>query len=206
MKSSDMKNAICFDEETLGRYAYRLTDEPVASQVREHLGECPRCREVVDRQKQLDAVLDEWRSVDPTPGFDARVRQAVEAEQSRRRRWGLWGLGWVHGLAAASTAILIIAASVWLVQRHRHNVHPGLAARQPVVGAGHQASAPSLKAQNSNGSAHVELRRAAAAPEAAGAGDISNDDPDSLAMEDYDVAANFELLSEMPKADSHGGN
>jgi hypothetical protein len=197
----------CFDDEILGRYAYRLTDEPVTSQVRAHLGECARCLGIVEQHEGLDAVLDEWKSADPTPGFDARVRQAVEAEQGRRERWGLWGLGWVRGLATASVAILIVTASVWLAHRHQHSANPSeVATRQPQAAASHQASSPSMKAQAASESVHVDPRRAGAAPGVAAADDISNDDQDGLAMEDYDVAANFELLSEMPKADSHGGN
>ncbi len=207
MKSSDIRNANCFDDETLGRYAYRLTDEPATSQVRAHLGECARCRVIVEQRQRLGAALDGWLPVDPSVGFDARVRQAVEAEQARREGWGLWGLGWARGLAAISAAVLIVAGTVWFTHRHHRDAHPAeLARRQSGMATGLQASAPSVKVKNPNVVAHADAQRAKVTPEAAAAGEIANDDQDGLAMEDYDVAANFDLLSDMPKSDSHGGD
>ena len=87
-------------------------------EVRAHLGECPRCREIVEQHGRLDAVLDEWKAAEPTPGFDARVRQAVEARQARRAAWGFWGGDWARGLALAALGVLIIAGVVWFTQSH----------------------------------------------------------------------------------------
>ena len=87
---SDMK---CLETEKLISYAYRLMDEPAASEVRAHLGECSRCREIVEQYGRLDAVLDEWKAAEPTPEFDARVRQAVEAQQAGARGVGVLELG-----------------------------------------------------------------------------------------------------------------
>ncbi len=197
----------CLDAETLGRYAYSLTDESETSQVRAHLADCPRCRGLVEQHERLDAVLDEWKSADPTPGFDARVRQAVEAAQARRERWGLWGLGWARGLAVASAVLLIAAGTLWLAQRHSRNAHSAeVAARQPQHAPAQRVSAQAAKVQNSNLTAHVSTRRVEIAPPVATASDNSNEDQDSLAMEDYDVAANFDLLSEIPRMEPRSGN
>ena len=92
----------CLETERLISYAYRLTDEPAASKVRAHLEECARCREIVEQHGRLDAVLNEWKIAEPTPEFDARVRQAVEARQAGRAAWGFWGWSWARGLALAS--------------------------------------------------------------------------------------------------------
>ena len=86
--------------------------------MRAHLGECPRCREIVEQHGRLDALLDEWKAAEPTPGFDARVRQAVEAQQARREAWGFWGREWARGLALASLGVLIIAGVVWFTRSH----------------------------------------------------------------------------------------
>ena len=82
----------CLETEKLIGYAYRLMDESAASEVRAHLGECPRCREIVEQHGRLDAVLNEWKAAEPTPGFDARVRQAVEAAAGKARGQGFLGL------------------------------------------------------------------------------------------------------------------
>ena len=57
----------CLETETLISYAYRLIDEPAAAEVRAHVKECSRCREVVEQHGRLDAVLNEWQSAEPTP-------------------------------------------------------------------------------------------------------------------------------------------
>ncbi len=197
----------CLDAETLSRYAYRLTDESEDSQVRAHLGECPRCRGLVEQHERLDAVLDEWKSADPTPGFDARMRQAVEAAQARRERWGLWGLGWARVLAAASVMVLVAAGTVWLTQRHYRNAHPmEVAARQPQQAPAQRISAPSAKVQKPDLTAHADRRPAEIAHLGAAASDLSSDEQDGLGIEDYEVAANFDLLSEMPKTEPRSGN
>ncbi len=197
----------CLDDETLSHYAYDLTDETEASQVRAHLGECPRCRVFVEQHERLDAVLDEWKFADPTPGFDARVRQAVEAAQARRERWGLWGLGWARALAAASVVVLVAAGSIWFAQRHHRSAHPPeVAARQPQQAPEQRVPGPSAKVQKPSLTAHAGRRPAEIAHQGAVASDISSDDQDDLGIEDYDVAANFDLLSEMPKTEPRSGN
>ena len=127
----------CLETEKLISYAYRLMDEPAASEVRAHLGECPRCREIVEQHGRLDALLDEWKTAEPTPGFDARVRQAVEAQQARREAWGFWGWDWARGLALASLGVLIIAGVVWFTQSHRWVSNSSrVATRQPQQASG----------------------------------------------------------------------
>ena len=106
----------CLETEKLIGYAYRLIDESAAFEVRAHLGECARCREIVEQHGRLDAVLNGWKRAEPTPGFDARVRQAVEAEQARRAGRGFWGWQWARGLALASLGLLIIAGVVWFTR------------------------------------------------------------------------------------------
>jgi anti-sigma factor RsiW len=188
----------CLETEKLIRYAYRLTDEPAASQVRAHLGECPRCREIVEQHRRLDVLLDEWKAAEPTPGFDARVRLAVEAQQAGRERG--WGWEWARGLALASLGILLIAGVVWFTRSHPGVSNPSSAAtRQPHQASGPQTPAQVAKLPSPTFTAHRGVQPAQAVPELASTGAFSNDDRDSQALEDYDLAANFDLLSELPK-------
>jgi Zn-finger nucleic acid-binding protein len=192
----------CLESEQLIRYAYHLTDKPAASQVRAHLSECPRCREIVEQYGRLDALLDEWKAAEPVPGFDARVRRAVEAQEARRQGWGFRGGEGARGLALALLGGLIIAGTVWFTHSHPWvSNSSSLARRQPRQASGPQTPAPAVTLLSPSVTAPVGGRPAQAVPELASTGAFSNEDKDALALEDYDLAANFDLLSELPRGD-----
>lgn len=193
----------CLETEKLIGYAYHLMDETAASEVRVHLGECPHCREIVAQYGRLDVVLDEWKAADPTPGFDVRVRQAIEARHSGRSTWGFWNWGWSHGLALAGLAVLIAAGAVWFARSHRQVSNSAAVSVQPTQPAG------SVPAPGQVAKLHVpgvppnaDARSAKHDPGPNSAGAASTDDKDAQALEDYDMAANFDVLSELPKGDS----
>jgi len=195
----------CLEAEKLIRYAYHLTDGPAAAEVRAHLEECQRCRGIVEQHARLDTLLEEWKVAEPTPGFDARVRAAVEVQQAKRQSWGFWGLGWARGLAVASLGVLIIAGTVWVTRAHHRGSNPAaVATRQPQQVIGPQT--PATKLLSSAVPAPRGVRPAPAASEPKSAGAISNEDQDALALEDYDLAANFDLLSELHKGDQRVAN
>jgi Zn-finger nucleic acid-binding protein len=192
----------CLETESLISYAYRLMDEPAASEVRVHLGECPRCRGIVEQYGRLDAVLGEWKTAEPTAAFDARVRQAVEAQQAgRAARWG-WGWSWARGLALASLGILMIAGGVWLAQGRRRVTNLSqVAVRQPRPTVSAQNPVPMAGLRSPGIKPHADVRPSEATAETQSASSSLNEDKDAQALEDYDLAANFELLSEIPKGE-----
>ena len=192
----------CLDKERLIAYAYRLMDEPAASEVRVHVGQCPRCREIVEQYGRLDAVLSEWTTTEPTPEFDARVRQAAEAQRSGRSAWGFWGPSWARGLALASLGALIIAGVAGVTHRHRRVSNPAqVAAQQHQRVDGPQSPAPVASLRSPGVTLPADARPAETAAEPESAGDSLNEDKDAQALEDYDLAANFDLLSEIPKGE-----
>jgi anti-sigma factor RsiW len=191
----------CLETEKLIGYAYGLSDESAASQVRAHLRECPRCREIVEEHRRLDAVLGEWKVAGPTADFEARVRQAVEA---RRAAWNFWSWQWTRGLAVASLGIMIVAGVALL----RYN--PGRISR-PSQNAARLAQRESgartlPPAANLHSPSDVAKSSAHVVPESPSAGANLSDDKDAQALEDYDLAANFDLLSELPRTESRVAN
>jgi hypothetical protein len=197
----------CLETEKLIGYAYRLIDESAAFEVRAHLGECPRCREIVERHGCLDAALNEWKRAEPTPGFDARLRQAVEAEQARRAARGFWGWQWARGLALASLGLLIIAGVAWFTRSHfRVSNSARVATRQPQQAGRAPTPAPLAKLNSPAVPTRPREGSAQAVPETELAGPALNEDNDAQALEDYDLAANFDLLSELPKGEPRVAN
>jgi predicted anti-sigma-YlaC factor YlaD len=187
----------CLETEKLIGYAYRLTEEPVASEVRAHLVDCSRCREIVEKHGRLDALLNEWKAAEPTPGFDARVRQAVEAQQAGRWAWGFWGRQWARSLALASIGVLIIAGVVWFTQSRLWVSNSARRESQQVSGA--QTPAQVVNLHSPAVTPDAGMRPAQTAPTLKLAGVALNEDKDAEALEDYDLAANFDPLSELPK-------
>jgi anti-sigma factor RsiW len=190
----------CLESEKLIGYAYRLLDEAAAAQVCAHLGECPRCRGIVEQHRRLDTVLGEWKAAGPSPGFDARVRQAVEADAARRAARGFWGLEWARGLAVASLGLLIVASAMLLTHgRHATPVSPRAATRQARQAVGSQTPAQVAKDNPSAVVPGAGKQPGEPANRIASAGASSIDDKDLQALDDYDLAANFDLLSELSK-------
>lgn len=197
----------CLETEKLISYAYRLIDEPAALEVRAHLKECSRCREVVEQHGRLDAVLSEWQSAEPTPEFDVRVRQAVAALEAQREGWGFWGWQWARGLALAALGVMIVAGVAWL-GHNRHGVSNStqVAARPSPPATGARIIAPESNPQTPAEPTSAQVTPAPQSPDLELVGATSNGDKDALAMEDYDLAANFDLLSEIPKGERRVAN
>ena len=197
----------CLETERLISYAYHLTDDPAASQVRAHLAECPRCREIVEQHGRLDALLDEWKAAEPTPWFDARVRHAVEEQQAGRDARSFWGWDWARGLALASLGVLIVAGALWITLSHPWDSFPSrVATREHHPMSGPQTPLQTANIQSPIGTAHPGVKSAQAGREINSTGASSDEEKNALALEDYDLAANFDLLSELPKGQARVAN
>ncbi|HEV2488429.1 MAG TPA: zf-HC2 domain-containing protein [Candidatus Acidoferrales bacterium] len=84
--------------------------------VEAHLKLCADCRERAEEFRRLWHVMEEVPTVEPSFGFDARLRQRLAAEP-QRKAWG-----WFVPAPRLSFAVALLAIlSVWV------------AARQPVV-------------------------------------------------------------------------
>jgi anti-sigma factor RsiW len=196
----------CLDTEKLIGYAYRLTDEAAAAQVRAHLAECPRCREIVEQHGRLDAVLSAWKVAEPSPGFEARVRHAVDAQQARREAAWFRGWQWARGMVLVSVSVLVFAGGVWYIS-HAGGVHsPQVATRPPQQLMGPQNPAQSAQVHSPATPAPAGKRVVQAGAEGKLVVVAVSEDKDTQALEDYDLAANFDLLSELPKRDQRVAN
>ncbi len=175
----------CFARERLFAYASKMLEARDEVEVRAHLAECAACREVVEGYRRLDRVLDLWQPTDPSPWFDARVRAAVAAAEERAL--SLWsrllaGLGWSRWLAPAMVAMMVVVSAV-IVERR-----PDLLSHSGVQMAG------ANKASGANMSSWVGTPGKGEEATAA-EGYVST-------VDDYDMLANFDLLSELPKPEA----
>jgi len=79
--------------------------------VEEHLSGCAACRARVEDFGRVRSLLDELPAVEPSFGFDARVRQRVAAEP--RPSWFEW---FAPQARFAFSAALLVAMTVWVVK------------------------------------------------------------------------------------------
>lgn len=93
-------------------YLDRRTNSADRKQLEEHLATCSPCRLRAEEFRKVWNVLDEVPSIEPSLGFDARLRQRVAAEP--RARWKGWFIP--QPRLVFSTALLV-ALSVWVGSR-----------------------------------------------------------------------------------------
>jgi anti-sigma factor RsiW len=85
-------------------------------EVEDHLAECIYCRTHAEELRKTWNALDEVPSVEPSVGFDARLRQRIAAEP--RPQWFRW---FVPQPRLAFSMALLLALSVWMVKLPREN-------------------------------------------------------------------------------------
>ncbi len=84
-------------------------DSAERREVESHLAGCAACRARAEEFREISKLVDELPTIDPSLGFDARVRQRLAAEPHRN-----WFQLLVPQPRLALAAVLLIALSVWI--------------------------------------------------------------------------------------------
>ena len=104
---------------SLVSYSDGRASEKERSAVEAHLKECAECRERAEELQRLWSAMAEVPAVEPSLGFDARLRQRIAAEPKRK----LWAWMLPSPRLAASVALLI-GLAVLVSVRPRHPAQP----------------------------------------------------------------------------------
>jgi len=100
-------------EKGLIAYAHGLAAVGERRDVEAHLATCAACRARVGEFRVVSTLLGEVPAIEPSFGFDARVRQKIAAEPQR----GWLGLAWFAPQARlVLSAAMLVALTVWLVK------------------------------------------------------------------------------------------
>lgn len=87
--------------------------------VEAHLKLCAACQERAEEFRRLWHVMAEVPSVEPSPAFDARLRQRI-AEAPKPKLWG-----WMIPAPRFALAVaLLVTLSVWVGGRQPRSVNP----------------------------------------------------------------------------------
>jgi anti-sigma factor RsiW len=102
--------------EKLISYLDGKLDQSERREVEEHLAGCAACRTRAEEFRGVWSIMDEFRAIEPSFEFDARVRQRVAEDP--RHSWFAW---FVPQARFALAAVLLIALTVWVAKRPASN-------------------------------------------------------------------------------------
>lgn len=177
----------CVDREKLFRYLHQMLEPDEADQVRRHVTGCDDCARVAEDYRRLDLALDDWTAAEPSPWFDAKVLARVGANENRNS--GFLGFGRVRMLAAAiaAMALIIVAVVVFNHQKVAEINQPASIQQRPVAVTAPTQVPDKIEALKKPLPAEEQLKM----------------DENLSLLEDYEVVANFDALSELPQANAN---
>ncbi|HUU15209.1 MAG TPA: zf-HC2 domain-containing protein [Terriglobia bacterium] len=192
----------CMEREQLFAYVHRMLEGREEETVRGHLEECAHCRGAVAELHKLDAVLDEWKPREPSAWFDARVKATIAAAERQKAVQGFLAWPWARAIAAAVALLALIVAGL-LVFRTREPIEttrPLAQKEQPAV----QQPAETPKAP---GQTVAQSQPAATQPGQAPSVEDEITMYENLGiLEDYELLAGFDVLSELPMGEKKVAN
>jgi hypothetical protein len=97
-------------------YLDRRANSADRAEVEDHLASCASCRTRAEEFRMMFGVMDQIQTIEPSAGFDARVRERIA--QEARPRWFSW---LVPQPRLAFSMALLLALSVWMAKLPRDN-------------------------------------------------------------------------------------
>lgn len=174
----------CNDREKLFLFVHQMLQPEEAEAVRRHLAGCSDCVRAAAEYHRLEEALNYWSVAEPSPWFDARIRDRVAANGQQNLRF----FGFLAVTVAVAVMVLILAGVV--VFSHRgvvENQQPPAIRQQPVATAAPPQAPSTTQAARRPLPAEEQLKM----------------DENLRVLEDYEVVANFDALSELPQANDN---
>jgi anti-sigma factor RsiW len=113
MKCEDVSNELILYLDGKSKLANR-------QEIEQHLATCAACHAKAEEFRKVWTTLDGLPAVEPSFGFDARVRQRIAAEP--QRKWFEW---FVPQPRLAFSAALLIALCFWLIKMPANRLGAG---------------------------------------------------------------------------------
>jgi hypothetical protein len=177
----------CIEREKLFLFTHGMLGPEEAGRMRRHVAGCGECARATEEYRRLSTALDDWNAAEPSPWFDTKVRARVAASENGNS--GFFGFGRLRALAAGVAAVVLIMVAVVVFN------HPKVAEiNQPAV-SHQQPVATSAQEQPSE--------KIEALKKPLPAGERLKMDENLSVLEDYEVVANFDALSELPQANAN---
>ena len=177
----------CTNREKVFLHLHQMLEPDAADRMRQHVASCDECALAAEGYRRLDSALDDWNTAEPSPWFDAKVRARVATSENQNS--GFFGFGKGRTLVAGVAAVVLILVAAVVFNR------PKVAEINHPVSTHQQSVAASALPQVSE---KTEALKKPLPPEE----QLKMDENLSL-LEDYEVVANFDALSELPQANAN---
>lgn len=174
----------CHNREKLFQFVHQMLQPEEAEAVRRHLAVCSDCVRAAGEYHKLEEALDYWSVAEPSPWFDARVRDRLAANRQQNLRY----FGFLAVTVAVFAMILILAGVVVFNHQKVAEINQPLSSFQRPV-----TITPGGRFPATTEAARQPLR----------AEDQLKMDENLRVLEDYEVVANFDALSELPQANDN---
>ncbi len=140
-----------------------------------HLADCPVCRTQMAEFRALLGVLEEWKAVEPSPAFDAAVRERLRAQPEPLHRWAWLRLRPAWG--AVLVVLVVVAIGLW------------------------QLTSPVPPQEQGSAPERAQVVPDTAPETASAEGDSLELLDDPVLLENYELLAEFDVLFEPVQAD-----
>lgn len=177
----------CQERENLFLFFHQMLEPQEAERMRQHLAGCADCARAAEDYRKLDSALDDWSTPEPSPWFDAKVRAMVE--ESAGRDPGFFGFGRLRALAAGVAVVIMVFVAVVVFNHHNvvENNQSAVSRQQPLEASVTPQPPETAQVQKQPLPAEEQLKM----------------DENLSLLEDYEVVANFDALSELPQANQN---
>ena len=176
----------CVDREKLFGFVHHLLEPGEEAEVRHHLDQCSECQHVAQGFAKLDAVLEEWRKVNPSPWFDQRLKQALASGGPASAFRFFFSLSSTRVFAALLAVLFVVVGSIMIHQFSRS-------------GPSGQANAPAAQVQPPPTTQAQPQPQTAAQAQTLPAEEELKMYQNLAVLENFDLLENFDVLSELPK-------
>jgi len=185
-------------------YHYRQIPDDLARSMRSHLETCSACAAELQQFQQVDAALDGFVSIEPSPYFDQKLNVKLDEAERESSGWGWVGV-WLKDRYLWTFVTLFLAATgLWLGFRHQQgeelrtmedvvriqdeNLRPRRSS-DPGVSISPQANSEVASAEPSQTPAH---------------GEDTISDEDLAVLENLELLQNYEFLKDLALDKANG--
>lgn len=113
-------------------------------EVSEHLTNCTTCAAKLEEFRKTMALLDEWRTPEPSPYFDTRLMARVREEKNKPSGWLVW-------LRRPALAVALAVLMVMSVTLFRTDAGRNVSDRGPIAAVEPGTAVGDLQALDNNG-------------------------------------------------------
>jgi len=78
-----------------------------------HLNTCSSCRQELESLQRLDKLLESYQMVPVTSGFATKLRERLENEEARTKKYFI--SNWRKVGLLASAAVVLITCAIWII-------------------------------------------------------------------------------------------